>query len=104
MNTHRTFPVEHRHPHISYPTYLFLVSEVERLKRELARAEHSADHWYMKANYTDEEIAEMRRRASLGLDENGEWLWPKEMTRTEPPAVGTLESQHTIARFSETRS
>jgi hypothetical protein len=82
MSTHRTFPVEARHPHISYPTYLFLVSEVQRLERALAIAEASADHWYLRANYTREELAEMYRRASLGLDENGAWLWPDNLRTT----------------------
>lgn len=56
---------------------------IERLTRALAIAEASADHWYLKANYTDEELAEMHRRASLGLDENGAWLWPDSVRTTK---------------------
>lgn len=92
MDTHRTFPVESRRPHISHESFLFMRSEIERLTRALAIAEASADHWYMKANYTDEERAEMYRRASLGLDENGAWQWPDNLRTTasgreiEPPS------------------
>lgn len=63
-------------PHISYETYLYLVAEVRRLEHELRLANAAADEWYLRATYTDEERAEMYRRASFGLDENGQWLWP----------------------------
>lgn len=89
MSTHRTFPVESRTPHISPASFLFMRSEIERLKRELASAERELfavrvdrDHWYMKANYTPEQIAEFYHRASQGLDENGAWLWPDSVRTT----------------------
>lgn len=69
-------------PHISYATFLFLRAEVDRLGRELRIAQSDADHWYLRATYTPEDLAEMRRRASLGLDENGAWLWPDSLTTT----------------------
>ena len=64
-------------------------SEIERLRRELAASERELfavrvdrDHWYMKANYTPEQIAEFYHRASQGLDENGAWLWPDSVRTT----------------------
>lgn len=63
--------------HISPETYLYLRREVDRLARELARVTVDRDHWYAAANYTPEELAEMRRRASLGIDENGVFQWPE---------------------------
>ncbi|WP_449408378.1 hypothetical protein [Microbacterium maritypicum] len=57
-------------------------SEIERLTRELAAMTADRDYWYTKATYTPEEIAEMYRRASMGLDENGAWLWPDSVRTT----------------------
>ncbi|KKX96702.1 hypothetical protein [Microbacterium sp. Ag1] len=89
MSTHRTFPIETRTPNISPASFLFMRAEIERLKRELAAAERELfavrvdrDHWYMRANYTPEQIAEMYHRASQGLDENGAWLWPDSVRTT----------------------
>lgn len=89
MSTHRTFAHVAVTPHISPATFLFMRSEIERLKRELTAAENELhavrvdrDHWYMKANYTPEEIAEFYHRASQGLDENGAWLWPDSVRTT----------------------
>lgn len=82
MSTHRTFPVESRTPHISPASFLFMRSEIERLTDELHAVTVDRDHWYMKANYTPEEIDEMRHRATKGLDENGAWLWPDSVRTT----------------------
>lgn len=35
-----------------------------RSAEEIARLEHDVNHWYVSANYTPAEIAEMRRKAS----------------------------------------
>jgi hypothetical protein len=83
MSTHRTFPHETRRPLISHETYLFMRSEIERLKSELYAVTVDRDHWYMKANYTPEEVAEFYHRASKGLDENGAWLWPDSVRTTK---------------------
>lgn len=69
-------------PPISHESFLFMRSEIERLKRELHAVTVDRDHWYMKANYTPEEIAEFYHRASQGLDENGAWLWPDSVRTT----------------------
>lgn len=82
MSTHRTFPVETRRPPISHETFLFMRAEIERLTNELHAVTVDRDHWYMKANYTPEEIAEFYHRASQGLDENGAWLWPDSVRTT----------------------
>lgn len=76
MSTHRTFRIEPHRPPISHEAFLFMRSEIERLERELHAVTVDRDHWYMKANYTPEEIAEFYHRASQGLDETGAWLWP----------------------------
>lgn len=55
---------------------------IERLERELYAMTVDRDHWYMAANYTPEEIAEFRHRATKGLDENGAWLWPDSVRTT----------------------
>lgn len=55
---------------------------VERLEQELHSMTVDRDRWYLKANYTPEEIAEMYHRASQGLDENGAWLWPDSVRTT----------------------
>lgn len=83
MSTHRTFPVECRRPPISHETFLFMRAEIERLKNELHAVTVDRDHWYMKANYAPEEIAEFYHRASQGLDENGAWLWPDSVRTTK---------------------
>lgn len=82
MGTHRTFPIAPHRPPISHETFLFMRSEIARLERELYAVRVDRDHWYMKANYTPEEIAEMYHRASQGLDENGAWLWPDSVRTT----------------------
>ena len=61
---------------VSPETYLYLVAEVERLRDEVYRLTVDRDHWYMRANYTREQVDEFYRRASMGIDENGEWQWP----------------------------
>lgn len=66
-------------PHVSHETYLFMRAEIERLSAELRWMTGDRDHWYMKANYSPEEIAEFRRRLSMGLDDEGNWLWPDRM-------------------------
>lgn len=58
-------------------------AEIQRLRYELHAVTVDRDHWYMKANYTPEEIAEMYHRASQGLDENGAWLWPDSVRTTK---------------------
>lgn len=63
-------------PHISPETYAYLMAERERLLGEVHRLTVDRDHWYMVANYSPDEIALMRERASKGIDENGAWLWP----------------------------
>lgn len=64
-------------PHISREVYMFLTAEVERLSREAAVHRAAADYWYLRANYSEAELAEMYEAASKGLDEHGEWLgWP----------------------------
>lgn len=82
MSTHRTFQIETHRPPISHETFLFMRSEISRLERELRAVTGDRDHWYMKANYTPEEIAEMYHRASQGLDEDGAWLWPDSVRTT----------------------
>lgn len=34
------------------------------MRREVARLEQAVNHWYVSANYSPEEVAEMRRKAS----------------------------------------
>lgn len=61
---------------ISWVTYTFLRAELERLRDEVYRLTVDRDHWYRKATYKPEELHRMYEQASLGLDENGRWLWP----------------------------
>lgn len=82
MSAHRTFPHENRRPPISHESFLFMRAEIERLASELHAVTVDRDRWYMKANYTPEEIAEFYHRASQGLDENGAWLWPDSVRTT----------------------
>lgn len=82
MSTHRTLPHAPVRPHISHEVFLFMRAEIERLTAELHAVTVDRDHWYMKANYAPEEIAEMRHRATKGLDENGAWLWPDNVRTT----------------------
>lgn len=42
------------------------------MRRELARLEHDVNAWYVKANYSPEQVAEMRRKASY-LQKNIDW-------------------------------
>lgn len=42
------------------------------MRRELARLEHDVNAWYVKANYSPEEVAAMRRKASY-LQANIDW-------------------------------
>lgn len=72
-----------RPAHVSPEAYLWLVGERERLLAEVHRLTVDRDHWYLKANYTDEARAEMYHRASQGLDENGAWLWPDSVRTTK---------------------
>lgn len=58
-------------------------SEIERLTNELHAMTVDRDRWYMKANYTPEEIDEMHHRATKGLDESGAWLWPDSVRTTK---------------------
>lgn len=83
MSTHRTFEVKATRPHVSHETFLFMRAEIARLTSELHAMTVDRDRWYMKANYTPEEIDEMRRRATKGLDENGAWLWPDSVRTTK---------------------
>ena len=69
--------------HVSPETYLFLLAERDRLAAEVHRLTVDRDHWYMAANYTPDELAEMYHRASKGLDENGAWLWPDSVRTTK---------------------
>ncbi|MGX1931709.1 hypothetical protein [Microbacterium resistens] len=62
--------------HVSIPAAMWMRREIRRLLNEVHRLTVERDHWYLRAMYTPDEIAEMRRRATLGLDENGQWLWP----------------------------
>lgn len=82
MGTHRTFPSPGAQRHVSWVTYEYLLAERERLLNEVHRLTVDRDHWYMAANYTDDEIAEMYHRATKGLDENGAWLWPDSVRTT----------------------
>lgn len=60
---------------MSFETYWFMKQEIARLSQELYAMTIDRDHWYMAANHTPEEIAEFRRRRSMGLnEETGEWL------------------------------
>lgn len=68
-------------PHISWETWNFMrqrIAELEAANTQLQAAvtfwEQQANHWYMKANYTDIELQLMYRRRSRGADElTGEW-------------------------------
>ncbi|WP_194763963.1 hypothetical protein [Microbacterium sp. UFMG61] len=40
--------------------------------RQIQRLEHDVNHWYIAANYSPAEIAEMRRKASY-LQANIDW-------------------------------
>lgn len=40
--------------------------------REIARLQHDVNAWYVRANYTPEQVAEMRRKASY-LQANINW-------------------------------
>lgn len=52
--------------HGSCATDDYMRHEIARLRAELARAEQERDHWYMKANHNDIELATYaRRRAAL---------------------------------------
>lgn len=53
-----------------------LTTENAQLERDVAHWQQQTNHWYMRAHYSREEIAEFRRRASMGIDENGEWILP----------------------------
>lgn len=65
--------------HISIETYLFLRAEVERLRSEAAWWRHHCNTWYLRANYSREELDEMYLRSSKGQDKDGNWLWPDNM-------------------------
>lgn len=62
--------------HVSVEAWIFARTTLERLDRELDRMTRDRNYWYLRANYTEEEIREMYERASKGQDENGNWLWP----------------------------
>ena len=56
--------------------------EIERLRLELSAVTMDRDRWYMRANYSPEEIEEFRHRVTMGLDpETGEWLSFEEQER-----------------------
>lgn len=42
------------------------------MRREIERLEHDVNHWYVAANYSPSEIAEMRRKASY-VQANIDW-------------------------------
>lgn len=42
-----------------------LQAEAEQLRRDVEYWQQQTNHWYMKANYTPEQIAEFGRRLSL---------------------------------------
>lgn len=61
----------------------FMAQEITRLKGEnedlqndVGYWQNQTNHWYMRANYTPEQIAEFIRRRSRGIDEDGEWELP----------------------------
>lgn len=68
---------------MSHETFLFMRAEIARLEREVYRLTVDRDHWYAKATYSEEELAEMYHRATKGLDENGAWLWPDSVRTTK---------------------
>lgn len=43
-----------------------LTAENAELQRDVEFWQHQTNHWYMKATYTDQEIAEFERRRSRG--------------------------------------
>lgn len=74
-----------------------LTAENEQLERDVAYWQQQTNHWYMRANYSPAEIAEFRRRASMGIDENGEWILPgarpgSEQTSDTNTAIDTNSS------------
>ena len=66
--------------HVSAAVYLWMKSEIERLRSAVFRLEVELNHWYLRANYTPDEIQDMYYRASKGQDEHGNWCWPEEGT------------------------
>jgi len=68
--------------HVSWEAWNFMRHEIARLQAENAQLrgdvaywEQQANHWYMKANYSEVELAMFARRRSRGLDEaTGEWV------------------------------
>lgn len=61
-----------------------LLSQLRERDERIRVLEHEVNHWYARATYTPDELAEQYRRASMGLDDQGRWLWPDEVRR--PPA------------------
>ena len=69
-------PRDDRGP-VSWEAFNWMRQEIERLQSENAQLEADAEfwrrqtnHWYMKANYSPEEIAEFQRRMSRELDDD----------------------------------
>lgn len=57
------------HPwHVSWVTYCYLRHRLEQLHREAAAASSDADYWYLRARYTEAELADMYYAASAGYD------------------------------------
>lgn len=59
-----------------------LIEQLRERDERIRVLEHEVNHWYLRAHYTPDELAEMNRRASLGLDDQGRWLWPDGERRT----------------------
>lgn len=81
MDATTTTPAAER-PHISWETWNYMKQEIARLQAEADQLrgevsywEQQTNHWYMKANYSEIEIAAFIRRRSRGQDgHSGEWL------------------------------
>jgi len=66
---------------VSWEAWNFMRQEIERLQAENAQLIRENDYWreetnrwYMKANYTPQQIAEFVRRRNASMDpETGEW-------------------------------
>lgn len=65
--------------HYSQVSAAFMAQEVARLKEENEQLhndvgywQHQTNHWYMRANYTPQQIAEFIRRRSVAIDNDAE--------------------------------
>lgn len=72
-----------------------LQSENDRLQVDVGYWQSQTNHWYMRATYTPEQIAEFIRRRSMTIDDNGEWL-PLPEEEREPKVNGTIADNGSI--------